>query len=393
MRKLAALTIAMLMLVGAGLAQSSGSQIEFEKLQTEPAPLQSGEYADIWIRATNTGDSTATNPIFRVKDEFPFQTTGRNEWEPRGELGVGESYDFRFQVKVSENAVFGENNLKMEASGSGQRFIQHDIPLEVRTSDRSLVVDSLEMSERMAPGTSHEMELTLENQENQRFRNIDVSLETEDTPVATRETSRKRIGSIDSQDTATAEFVLDVDPDADRELYKLPINIDYENQGGDEFSVTETTGVNVGGFPDVQVGIEDRDLYTPGRGSVTLRLVNRGEGQARFAQVEVEETDNTEVISESSVYLGTMISDDYQTAEFDLYTDEDETLEIPVTLDYRDGDGYQQENFTIERDMYSSDQLRRYGMDGSSSAWILGVLAILALIIGGIVWKKRKNEE
>ncbi len=394
MKRLIVLFSALLVLGSAAVAQQGpNSQIELEVMQTEPTPLQAGEYADIWIRATNTGDSFATDPSFEVVEQYPFTPVHRSNWEPNGELGPGQSYDFRATVRVSETAVFGSNDLRVDVTGNGDTVIQEQLPVEVRSSDRSLVIESLDMPERIQPGTSAEMNLQLENMEEQQFRNVDVSLDVSEIPVATRETSRLRIESIDGKESSNVSFTIDADPDAENELYTLPITLEYENQAGDEFSRTETTGVNIGGYPDIQVGMESRDLYSPGSGTVTLRLINRGEGQAKFTQVEVGETDNLEIVSEDSVYLGTMIADDYQTAEFDVYTNSSEMLEIPVTVTYKDGEGEQTESFTVEKQLYSSGELSQYGLADSGGSWIPIVIGLVLVLAGAGYWRRRRSDD
>lgn len=373
---------------GLASAQGPSTKLEMEVLQTEPVPLQAGEYADVWIRVTNTGNTEATNPTFEVVDEFPYQATDKRKWNPNGGLQPGESYDMRIQVKVNENAVFGNNSLKIRKSSSNNTFITEKIPLEVRTDDRSLVVSDLKFPERVEPGSSSEMNITLQNQANSYFRNIDVSLNVEDLPVAPQETSRKRISSIGPEESETATFRLNVDQDAENQLYQLPIEITYQNQAGQEFTTTQTTGISVGGYPNIDVAIDESDIRTTGRGTVTFRILNRGEGQARFAEVSLQESNQYQILSQNSIYLGTMIADDYQTAEFDLYVEEGETLELPVNVDYRTGEGDQTKNFTVEREMYSSDELSRYSGANGDIPWI-PIVVVLVLLGGLIYWRRR----
>lgn len=380
---------------GLATAQGPSTNLETEVMHTEPVPLQAGEYADIWIRVTNTGDAEARNPRFEVKDNFPFTPTDKSEFEvARGGLGTGEHRDIRVQVKVSENAVFGNNTLKIDkTSGNRDVWIEEQIPLEVRTDDRSLFVSELDFEERVEPGSSAEMSLTLENLAESRFRNIDVSLDTSELPIATRETSRQRISSVGSDSSEEVNFMIDVDDDADNELHDLPITIDYQDQAGNELTMMETTGVNIGGFPNIDVAVEESDIRTEGRGEVTFRILNRGEGQARFAEIQLEDSEQYEILSEDSIYLGSMIADDYQTAEFDIYVEDGESpLELPVTVDYRDGDGDQVSSFDVERTLYSSNELRQYGLSQSSNPWII-VLVVLGLVgVGVVYWRKKRDK-
>ncbi len=376
-------------------AQGVSTNLEMEVVEAEPMPLQAGEYADLWIRVTNTGSADASNPTFEVVDDFPFQGTENTEWSPRGGLGAGETITWRTQVRVNENAVFGQNDLAVRTtSGNNDVWVEEELNLSVRTDDRSLIVSDLEFPERVEPGSTGEMTITLENLANSQFRNVDVNLDVSEIPVAPRETSRKRISSVGAGENQSVTFNLDVDGDAENQLYKMPIQIDYQNQAGQELSVTETTGVNVGGFPNIDVGVDESDIRSSGqRGTVTFRVLNKGEGQARFVGVELEETDQYEIISEDSIYLGSMIADDYQTAEFDIYVNEGaENLEMPVNVEYRDGDGDQSSQFNVNRELYTSNELSRYGMNQSGGLLVPG-LVVVVLVAGGVYyWRKKKRE-
>lgn len=390
MKKIIATLAFLIAFSGLTIAQGTSTNLETDVKYTEPVPLQAGEYADIWIRITNEGDAEASNPTFEIVNEFPFQASGKKQWS-LGELQPGESYDIRAQVKVNENAVFGNNSLRVRTSSNNETFVTQSIPFEVRTDDRSLVVSDLSFPERVEPGSSSEMNITLENQANSNFRNIDVSLNVDELPIAPQETSRKRISSVGPEESETASFTLNVDQDAENQLYQMPIEITYQNQAGQEFTTTQTTGVSVGGYPNIDVAIDESDIRSAGRGTVTLRILNRGEGQARFAEVGLEESDQYEILSQDSIYLGTMIADDYQTAEFELYVEDGETLELPVTVDYRTGEGDQTESFTIERELYSSSELQRY-TGGNGGLPVIPIVAVIVLAGGVYYWRKRRKE-
>lgn len=390
MKKLA-LVFLVIVCSSTALAQGASTDLQVNITKTEPVPLQAGQYADLWVRVTNTGGAEASDAEVEIVEEFPFHTDDRQSQWNLGELETGETYQFRAKLRVNENAVFGQNDLKFRlSSGNQDTSVTETVPLEVRTDDRSLVVKSLEFPERARPGSSSIMNLTLENQANSRFRNIDVSLDVSEIPVAPRETSRKRISTIGQEASENVSFMLDVGSDAENQLYKLPLEISYENQAGQQFTVSETTGINVGGYPDIDVDIDSSDIRSAGRGTVTFRIINKGEGEARFAEISLEEAGNYEILSQDSIYLGSMIADDYQTAEFDLYVEESaDNLEMPVEVSYTGGDGEEVSNFNVERELYSEGELERYGLAGGGQDWVI-VPVLVVLIAGGYYLYRRR---
>jgi len=392
MRRTLVLSFILLFFTTLGAAQESSSQLEMEVFNAEPDPLQSGEYADIWVRVTNTGDSEASDPYFRLEENFPFTPTDKTVWEPNGPLSPGEVYTIRSQVKVSENAVFGENDLRFQkSSDGGDTTFSDDLTLDVRTDDRSLIVSELDFVEKISPGGTANMSIELQNTGESVFRNIDVSLDTSEIPVSTRETSRERISSIDAGETREVSYMLDVDSDADNELHDLPLTITYEDQAGNQHELTETTGINIGGYPDLDVAIEESNIRSQGQGTVTFRIINKGQGQARFTELSLNETEDFEILSKDSIYLGSMIADDFQTAEFELYVKGNESIELPVNLEYSDGSGEESKQFSISRELYSSEELERYGITQSGNSGLLILILVIGAVVGVIYWRRRRE--
>jgi hypothetical protein len=393
--KILILTTLLLALTSLGAAQGTSTNLKIDLMYAEPVPLQAGQYADLWIRVTNTGDAKAEKPRFKIIDNYPFTPTDKSTFEvARGGLGPNEHRDIRTQIKVNENAVFGNNTLKINATAGNQDiWIEEKIPLEVRTDQKSLMVKSLDFPDRVEPGSSAQMNITLENLANSKFRNIDISLDTSNLPASTQETSRRRISSINSGQAQKVSYNIAIDPSAENKLHNLPIEIDYEDQAGNDLSTSETTGVNIGGFPEIDVEIEESDIRTKGKGKVTLRIVNKGEGRARFTEVKLKERKQYEVLSEDSIYLGSMIADDFQTAEFSLYVKEGKKLQVPVKVTYKDGKGEQSKTFNIERELYNSQELRKYGIKQGSNQWIFLAAILAALGAAAFYWKRKRNSK
>ena len=387
--------MAVLMVLNFGVAQSS-VELDVQKIKSEPVPLQTSEYADIWVKVVNQGNSMADDASVEFVPEYPFTADPdeKTEWE-LGKMPQGEEYRLHFQVKVDENAVHGENTLKFRLSSGGEVTVQEEVPVEVRTDDEALTITSVDFPEKVGPGTSSTMGLTLQNQADSYLKNIDAGLElsSEDLPFITSETTRKRIQKIAPGEKREVSFRLAVDERADNGVYKLPITLDYENEAGTAFSKEELTGVVVGGDSRIEVGLNSRELETAGTsGTITLRIVNRGEGRAKFSELTVGGSEDYEILSSRSIYIGNIDSDDYQTAEMDMYVhDGVESIELPVTLTYRNSEGEMIEEVQdVEVELYTSDQLSKYTSAGGGSIWMYVIIGLA--VAGGIYyWRKRKR--
>lgn len=389
--------LALLLIACAGFtaaAQGPATNIEITKIRTQPVPLQTGEYADVWVKVRNTGSIRADNVTVRFLETFPFAADPdeQTRWK-LGTLIPGETYHLHLQVRVDENAVQGTNDLRFRYRVDGGTALTADVPLEVRTDDAALVIEQIAMPDRMAPGTAHFVNLTLRNLADSYLKNIDVSLGLADVPLATADTTRQRVQKLAPGATTTVSFRLASDIRTENGLYKVPITLAYEDEAGTSFSVEQETGVLIGGRPRLEVGINENQLQTAGStGTVTLRLINRGDGRASYVKMRVHGTESTEIISPDTVYLGNMDPDDYQTADFKVHVAGDaERLRLPVTLTYKDADGETTtQNVTITSELYSQEQLASFRSSSGGSGLLIAGIVVL-LLVGGYLYRRRRH--
>lgn len=386
------LTLLVLTMTAAAAGQQS-VELTVEKIRTEPVPLQTGEYADVWVKVENEGGATARNAVVEFVPTFPFSVDPdeRTRWE-LGRLPPAQEYHIHMQVRVSPNAVHGTNDLRFRTT-NGDISITRDVPVEVRTDDAALVVSAINFPDTVAPGTTRTMNLTLTNRADSVLKNIEtlLDLSADTLPFGTAETTLKRVQRIEPGGTASVTYRLHADEDAENGVYKVPLTLEYEDEAGTGFTREMQTGVVVGGAVNLDIGVQERDLLQAGTtGTVTLRVVNRGEGQARFSRLTLGESETFERVSTPSIYLGNMEADDFQTAEYRLYaTPGTDTLEIPVTVAYRDAQGTGMFTDTVTVDLYDGAALSRYNLDGSGTPWPLILLAVV-VVAGAAYWWRRR---
>lgn len=384
----------LLILMTASLGAAAPTvNINIQKIQTEPVPLQTAEYADIWFRVINNGSATAQDVTVRFQPSFPFSTDPdeKTTWEI-GELPSGTPYYVHMQVKVDENAVYGPNELQFKVSTANGVTLSHDIPVQVRTDDAVLAVDEVYFPDQVAAGEQTTMTLQLHNYADSQLNNIEASIDLTDLPVATAGTTRNTVESLAPGETVNTSFQLTVDQDADNGVQKLPITLSYENEAGTAFEKQTSTGMVIGGTPKLELGLNQRDLQVAGStGTVTLRIVNRGDGTARFVKLDMLEQEGVELLSPDSIYLGNMDPDDYQTAEFRLHADTSvQELVLRGNLSYRTSGETVDEIQTVPLKLYSRSEAQQYGLVGDGSSLPL-IAVVLVVIVGGVVyWRRRR---
>jgi hypothetical protein len=395
MKKTTTLLLTLALFSGLAASQNSVS-LEVDKVKVEPTPLKTSEYADVWVEVTNNGNTDAEDLELEYVDSYPFSADPgeKTSWEV-GRLVPGEEHVRHIQIRVDKNAVQGTNQLKFRTTSDTGVSVTHEIPVEVRSDNDILAVSEVDFPENVAPGSENEMSITFENLADGQLKNIEADLDFTDIPVAASESASRVVTSVSSDESRSVSFSLDVDEAAENGVYKVPVDISYENEAGNEFTRETTIGVVVGGSPQLEAGLNSvENELTPGSTStVTVRLVNRGRGTADFVKMDFEDSEDFKVLSPGSVYLGDMDPDDYQTADVRLHVSQDaENISLPVEISYRGVSGENVDTQNVDVPVYTSEQLQRYGLASGGSP--LPLVVVLVLVVGGVYyWRRRRNRE
>ncbi|MFP4633626.1 MAG: COG1361 S-layer family protein [Candidatus Aenigmatarchaeota archaeon] len=405
-------------------ARSTGNiQLEVIYRKSEPDPLRTGEYADVWVKIKNTGNTKAEDVSLEFVPEFPFSLDPDKEAvKELGDMNPGVEYHAHYKIRVDENAVPGENDLKFKTK-SDIAEITKTLPVQVRSRESVLSVERVGVEGgKIPPSKTRNVTLKLKNRADTYLRNIDSSLglrpvssETaemeeeaemlgteeyqtaEEIPLITvGETTEKRIGKIAPGETKEVTFPVRAESDATEEAYKVPVEMRYEDEMGNTWQKIEFTGITVGGEPVVETGIADIDGYPVSDTSteVSLRLVNRGLSEAKFLQAELLPHESYQVVGEPDVYVGHMQPDDFDSPSFTVYMEPDhERVEIPVELNYRDSEGNEvTEEQTVSFRTYTSGEISSLRVEEGGNA--LYYIVIILVIIGAVyLYRRRKKSK
>lgn len=399
---LSVLTLSLAILSSGAMAFSSASrEINASLIKTEPVPLQTGEYADIWVKFRNTGDLSCDEGRLELVPSFPFSADPDEKLVDNfGKVRPGEEYFAHYQVRVSENAVQGENELKLKHSCGEDVSITETIPVQVRTDDAMLLVEKVNVSSgTIAPSKTESVEIVVKNLADSYLKNVDMSLDlsSENIPLITVGSSTaKRVSKIAPGESASVVFDIKADSGADQKAYKVPINLDYENEVGTSFSKSEQTGIVVGGRPELETNVaEIEGILRPGTTrEVSFSLINRGLSSAKFVKMELLPHESYRTASTTEVYIGNMESDDYDSSTFKIYANPDaEMVHVPIQLVYKDSEGSAHvDNQTVSFRTYNNAEISEMNLEERGSS-IYAVVILLVLVGGGYYLYRRHNRK
>jgi len=388
------LSVFLLLLSGSAMASTRGSDIDVVLLNYEPVPARPGNTIDAWFQVENTGNEASLPATLTFMDSYPFSVSLASDKEKMiPSIPARESFLVRTKIRIDKDAHEGENLLQINILEQGDEAgIDFEVPISIRGRTSALSVMSAHTTPSIIPpGSEGTVSITIENVGETQVSNLDVTLDLNLIPATpTSGSNSKTLGSLKSGDKHSFVFTLQASPDAPVQTYQLPVDLTYESEQGTEKSQEEVVGFVVGSEPELLVYLERCGLSkTQTQGDVIIKFVNRGLSEIKLLQMEVVESDNLKVASDSAViYVGNIDEDDYESADITLKVDAS-TTELPIKLVYKDAFNQPyEETITLKLDL---DAKSENGEKGGSS-WVVWLIVIV-VIVGGIwMWRRSKNK-
>jgi len=258
------------------------------------------------------------------------------------------------------------------------------------------------------PGEKVSLDLTIRNNLDDDVENVIISLILNDpknpVPFAPYQSSNEaRFSTLDSDDEKDASFDLIAFSNAASGTYLIPVQIDYTlTDNGTKGEDTGLVSIIVNAKP--KIGVSSESTLIKGQaGKITIKVVNSGLGNAQFLTINLLQTSGLQLTSPASVYIGNIDSNDFDSADFNVFVSQTASSSIssPVQVAYTDSRNNQlTENENLIIRSYSIKEAQSLGLKSSNSGIFIIIIFIIIAIILYLVYrsvrkrlKKRKLEQ
>ena len=258
----------------------------------------------------------------------------------------------------------------------------------------ALIINSVDMKpDQISPGGISDIKIEIENNGESTLDDISVLLDLTSSPFAPFDSATEfGIDELKKNRVDYAEFSITALEEATPGIYKIPVQITY-NENGVIKTKNSLIAISVESKPIIDVVVEERLLLKGQENQVNLRVLNKGLGDVKFLEVEMEGSTYFSLLSPNSVYIGGISSDDYDTAQFSVYFNENipNTIYIPVKIFYKDNLNKEySENKDIQLRVYSRNDAINLGLLSRNNTFIY-VLIIIVLIIIYFIYRRIKK--
>lgn len=250
----------------------------------------------------------------------------------------------------------------------------------------------------IAPGESVSLSLTVENNLDDDIEDVVVSLDLTNVPFAPYQSSNQVTFSKIKEDSEK-EISLDLISFANAEsgTYKIPVEMSYKYNN----TIRTDSGVIsliVNAKPIIDVSVENSVLIKGKSDKLNIKIVNSGLGGLKFLTIKVGSASGLKMVGSDSVYIGNIDSDDFDTAEFDIFVNENapSSINLPLEISYRDSRNNEiKENKNLILRSYTNEEAIQLGLTTKNNTLTyIGIavgLVVIYLIYRGI--KKRRKKK
>ncbi len=392
-----------MVLVFSGTAYSetvTGSAVEVSVAKYEPYPAEPARYVDIWLQIQNTGLRDANDFFIEFSQNFPFSIeSGESSSVVVGTIPAAGTIIKKFRFLVDANAPTGTAELTLRY-GTGTVMIEKTLEIEVRAKDALLSITSTSTEPKIiSAGSDAKIFIGLENLAETLFQNVVVKLDflgTAFTPIDSA--SEKRISAIAAGGSSTFFYDIISDPSTESGVYQIPITITYSDTAGNNYTKSGIIGIVVDTPPSLDLNIETKDPILSNKAQdLIFSISNTGPSNVKFLTVHILQDNSYSIIGRAKEYLGNLDPDDFETAEFTIYTSRPSASgqqDFKIKLEYRDAFNNEvQETRTLSVPLYTESELAEFGLgsNGSSSNTTIAVVVVIALAY--YLYRRRKKRK
>jgi len=200
--------------------------------------------------------------------------------------------------------------------------------------------------------------------------------------------------NIDEDEKETFNFEIKSSSDLPPGDYNIPYQLKYFDQNGSSVTKEGTFGISVSAKTELVYEILEEDNIVGSKGKIYLKIINQGLGDIGFVSVKVLSNSGLEILSSSQEYLGTIDSDDFESAEFETVFKQT-NAQIIFQISYKDFENNDEiETITLPVKVYTQEKAIELGLLKKPNYGIYVILLVLVFAFFG--WrkykKKRKNK-
>ncbi len=239
-----------------------------------------------------------------------------------------------------------------------------------------------------APGEEAKIFIELENNLKDDAKDISLTLELTNVPFVSVGSSQVSIDEIDEGDEEDFGFTLKASNNIPPGDYSIPYTLEFKIDSTPQIR-KGTIGISIQGKTKLQYTINTENPVLNQQGQLTLRIINKEFGDAKFVLIKII-PDGFTLLSDDEVYIGEVESDDFETATFDVIF-KSTAPKFTARVEYKDfANNNKVEIVELPIKVYSTEEALELGIINKNNT-NLYILSAITLILAFILYRTIKR--
>jgi len=373
---------------------SGNTHLGVEVSEITPNPARPGEDLLIKTSIQNAGDKPAENVIIGIEEIHPFifkystsELYGSGTNTERNfrieQIRQRSKVELNFYFRVDPEAESGIYQLEFTIKDDSGTSFSRRIPIRVE-GNPDLVLTGTEIlsvkednssSGAIVPGQEFYLRTAVKNAGNGEAKNVRVMLNLNNSsPLIPLEDNVRFFENLSAGSSENLSFKLLLGSNADVQPYRIPLRIMASNNTENfQIDKVQEIGINVLNRAKIDISSLKFDPEIPVKGqqvSMTMRLENVGEGEARSVKARLEGLEGS---GNTGAFLGRLDKDDDAPAVFTFTPEKTGDQDVTLLVEYEDDFG--------EHELSENLTLNVESQKGNILPIVLGAVLILAAVI------------
>ena len=364
-----------------------------------PDPVEPGDIVDVRFKIENLGREQAADVKIEFVESELFSIVDGDAIRDVGSLG-GQQKDndakiIKYRIKVANDAPSGDNEITLKITNDDWNTVQIEDSFTITVNTLDPVIELVSVStlpEKVAPGQEIQLNLKVKSLTSSEMRDVKVAIDLEDTTTKTYyfaplgSANEQVIDSIMPNEEKEFIFNLIASTNAPIQIEKIPVTVSYLDNDGVSYSKSYIIGLKVYEEPEYSVALEDKTIYKENqKGTVVFSIANRGNANLNYLEVEiVEQPELYKILGKTNVYIGNLESDDFDTAEFEIFTKNSKYNVLPVKINVKYKDDYGkifEQVHSVDIALLNQMESYKYGLEQPQGVGAVFNIMLLVIIL------------
>jgi hypothetical protein len=338
MKKIIFILIIFLLSIGIAGATAVSLNVSWQLSSNVTRP---GAYSTIYLTVANTG--VDVSGIIINPTAGPYLKVVSGSSTEIGDLPATQSQQAAITVKADDNATTTTSYVYLDITyyyGNSQYEKTFYVPITIR-GDPKIQIENVNFNSSLEPGSNVLLTFDLVNDGQGGAKDITVSLTQNSNFITLGSSGEFFIKNLDRYGTQELTIPLTVSPDASIGTTTIPIELSYyDSSSSTSFTDTQQIGASIMGNYNFIVTLDSQDVIAPETtGSATIKIANGGNQQASHLVVNVIKSNNFD-ITPTTIYVGNLNSDDYDSETLSLSANQVSPGLYPVNLNISYDDSF-----------------------------------------------------